>query len=241
MTSPNGRLVEIFSSVQGEGLWVGRPQVFVRFHGCRLHCDYCDTPATHKNLHSCRIEEVPFSGKFSEHSLEFSPEDLSTVLSRFPVSSLALTGGEPLEQADFILAWLTRHRSKETLLETSGVEVEALEALRPLVTMVSADIKIPSATREAPQWDVHDRFLTVSEKGPSYAKVVYDEKMTDEEVGQVSELMDRHSLVPFVFQPVMPLRHRDLPRCLALFSTFMQRFPYQVRLIPQTHKFLSVL
>ena len=32
------RLVEIFSSFQGEGIYVGQPTVFVRFGGCDLRC-----------------------------------------------------------------------------------------------------------------------------------------------------------------------------------------------------------
>ena len=36
-------IVEIFSSIQGEGLLVGRRQIFVRFAGCNLDCNYCDT------------------------------------------------------------------------------------------------------------------------------------------------------------------------------------------------------
>ncbi len=37
-------VVEIFESLQGEGYWVGRPAVFLRFGGCNLRCAWCDTP-----------------------------------------------------------------------------------------------------------------------------------------------------------------------------------------------------
>ena len=37
-------LSEVFSSIQGEGLYVGDRHLFVRFAGCNLNCQYCDTP-----------------------------------------------------------------------------------------------------------------------------------------------------------------------------------------------------
>ncbi len=38
------RISEIFHSIQGEGLLLGVPSVFVRTSGCNLRCRWCDTP-----------------------------------------------------------------------------------------------------------------------------------------------------------------------------------------------------
>ncbi|MBX3096589.1 MAG: 7-carboxy-7-deazaguanine synthase QueE [Fimbriimonadaceae bacterium] len=40
----NLRIAELFASVQGEGIWMGVPSVFVRLSGCNLRCIWCDTP-----------------------------------------------------------------------------------------------------------------------------------------------------------------------------------------------------
>jgi pyruvate-formate lyase-activating enzyme len=59
--------------------------------------------------------------------------------------ALALTGGEPLAQADFIAAWLPARRVRTpVLLETAATLSSQLERVLPWIDIVSADIKLPS-------------------------------------------------------------------------------------------------
>ena len=37
------KVVEKFTSINGEGTRAGELAVFVRFKGCNLRCSYCDT------------------------------------------------------------------------------------------------------------------------------------------------------------------------------------------------------
>jgi 7-carboxy-7-deazaguanine synthase len=39
-------VAETFTSLQGEGLLVGTPSLFIRTSGCNLRCRWCDTPYT---------------------------------------------------------------------------------------------------------------------------------------------------------------------------------------------------
>lgn len=79
---------EIFTSIQGEGLWAGTPMVFLRFSGCNLRCDFCDT--THEDGRMMNIDEVLIS-VLEESYLHLRGPDRTTIL---------LTGGEPLIQVD---------------------------------------------------------------------------------------------------------------------------------------------
>ena len=46
----NYKIVERFISINGEGRKAGQLAIFLRFAGCNLECDYCDTKwANEKN------------------------------------------------------------------------------------------------------------------------------------------------------------------------------------------------
>ena len=98
------KINEIFDSIQGEGLYIGCRQVFVRFCGCNLLCDYCDTD---------------FQG-----GEVYSAQELAKKVSDFPlkaVHSVSLTGGEPLLQYEFLKEFLPLVDAK-IYLETSLIQ-----------------------------------------------------------------------------------------------------------------------
>lgn len=76
------KVVEIFTSIDGEGIRTGLPVTFVRLFGCNLNCSYCDTPYSHSE------EE----DKVKTMSVD---EIVECVLCR-EVRRVTITGGEPL-------------------------------------------------------------------------------------------------------------------------------------------------
>ena len=123
-------MVEIFSSIQGEGKLVGLRQAFLRFHGCSLNCDYCDSRATHTASapEFCQIEQTPGRQDFEKVTNPVPLEYVKSVLSRW-VSllpnahhSISLTGGEPLLHCELLLEYLPELRMILPLyLETNGI------------------------------------------------------------------------------------------------------------------------
>lgn len=75
------RIAEIFFSVQGEGVLIGVPSVFVRTSGCNLRCSWCDTPYT----------------SWQPEGVEMSVDEILAEVAKYPSARhVVLTGGEPM-------------------------------------------------------------------------------------------------------------------------------------------------
>lgn len=102
-------IVDLFVSIQGEGINVGIPSIFIRVSGCNLRCVFknsiCDTPYSSHN---------PEKGKFSL-------SDIQKLIKENPkVTHIVLTGGEPCLYPGLI-TWLTENYSDHVLtVETNG-------------------------------------------------------------------------------------------------------------------------
>lgn len=79
------RVNEIFYSLQGEGFHTGRAAVFVRFSGCNLHCDFCDT-------------DFAAAEELTLEQIVKRADALCRQATERPM--VVLTGGEPTLQAD---------------------------------------------------------------------------------------------------------------------------------------------
>ena len=76
------KVVEIFRSIDGEGIRTGLPVTFIRLFGCNLRCNYCDT-------------------NYSYGDNPYTTMDTYTILNevgKLGVKRITLTGGEPLIQ-----------------------------------------------------------------------------------------------------------------------------------------------
>ena len=136
---------EIFSSIQGEGIYIGEPQVFVRFTGCNLNCKYCDT-------------DFSDFGAKNYTSIQFLEE-----ISKYIPQTVSLTGGEPLLNVPFLLEVLPQLKKtgKKIYLETNGTLFKELEKIIDYVDIVAMDIKIESATKQKARYDANRIFLNL--------------------------------------------------------------------------------
>lgn len=122
---------EIFFSIQGEGILMGEPTVFVRTTGCNLRCSWCDSKYAYEDGKEMTVDEI-----------------LKEVRS-YPVDNVCLTGGEPLIQGNIgLLIRRLLNRGYNVCVETNG-SISIRNLARTHRLMLSMDIKCPSSGEQA--------------------------------------------------------------------------------------------
>lgn len=227
----NANILEIFHSIQGEGKYVGVPQVFVRFFECNMHCSWCDTP------HSIG------DGKreFKEYSAQQLIDEIKSLWQNS--HSVSLTGGEPLVQKEFLLEfipYLKTHRMP-VYLETNGIFFQALDSILSGIDMIAMDIKLPSSTKCQPFWKEHEAFLKVAKRKDVFVKVVVTSDTRQDEIKQCVDLVARVAPETVVYlQPNhFEVRNGALRQCLS-FQSYCAKYLKDVRVLPQVHKFIKM-
>lgn len=242
------QLIEVFSSIQGEGLLVGCRQIFVRMALCNLSCAYCDTP--YEPVANCRIEDASGSGNFRSFPNPVSLETLYNILYRWEREapgvhhSISLTGGEPLVQAEVLREWLPVLAEILPLhLETNGTMSEALESVLPQLASIAMDIKLCSQTGEKTPWQAHANFLALAREKECQVKIVVGEETPRRELEAAARTVSEVAPeVPLVLQPVTRDGRILIPaRQLLDLQTFAARIHANTRIVPQTHRFIGLL
>ena len=216
------KIKEIFTSIQGEGPFIGYKQLFIRFCGCNLDCQYCDTNWTVDNSKEYSIEEI-----------------LDIINDNKDCHSISLTGGEPLLHSGFLKEFLPQCPIP-VYLETNATLAGELEKIINYIDYVSTDIKLPSCTGRNALFNEHDDFLQTAVPKVTFAKIVFDNNITDNEIDNCCKLGAKYN-IELILQPKMNGNTLELePEFLEkTLDKFIEKYK-KVRLIPQVHKFVNV-
>ncbi len=241
-------LIEIFSSIQGEGPLIGYRQLFIRFARCNLSCHYCDTP--YKTVPQCRVENAPGSETFTDWQNPVTKRQIEYLVKDWVSSlpglhhSISLTGGEPLLHQAVLSDWLPQLRQYLPIyLETNGTLPDQLDALLPLIDYISMDIKLPSISGQGELWEQHREFLQIAKQKSVFVKVVIDPQTSLDELLQATQLVVATAPdIDFILQPYTGPAGIDIStRTLLDMQQAVATLHPRTRVIPQTHNFLGVL
>src|SRR5574344_2620500 len=142
--SKTAKIAEIFDSVQGEGLYIGVRQLFIRFCGCNLLCDYCDTAFD----------------KGKEYTVDELVKEIQSYDTQ-SIHSVSLTGGEPLLHYEFLQLLLPELKKQniKIYLETNGTLPKPLESVIDNIDIIAMDFKLDSSAKIGNLYSKHDEFL----------------------------------------------------------------------------------
>jgi 7-carboxy-7-deazaguanine synthase len=248
-----GFLGEIFSSIQGEGPLVGRRQIFVRMAGCDLRCCYCDSSGFRKTAETYRVENPPGSGCFAEFS---NPSSVAAVMAHISklqspgLHSVAITGGEPLQQHEFVAALAKECQSAglKVYLETNGYSARHFGEVVDCIDFASIDLKLPSH-KACPdgQWpDLLENELScikmsLEKKVSTIVKIVILLSTKASEVKDACIRLKDADLF-LVLQPASGAQKPSSMDLICLHEeASMYLNPENVAVIPQAHKLMGVL
>ncbi len=241
-------LMEIFSSVQGEGPRAGERHLFVRTAHCDLDCVWCDTPLCHRTPTRARVS-LPQFAAVEEVATPVPVETISAwigaALRFLPHRAVSFTGGEPLLHPWLIraAAGTVRGHGSRVLLETDGTMPERMKLVRPAVDIVSMDWKLSSATGRPPLDAEHEAFLGEAAGLERIVKLVLTRECTLEDVRHVARRVA--AVAPdaeLILQPVTPLRGIEAPPAAELlhFQSEALGIHAKVRVLPQLHRVLAL-
>lgn len=170
-------ITEIFSSIQGEGRYIGIPMLFVRTNRCNLRCRWCDSTYTFQGGREMPLDDLAKTMKDCRHDW------------------ICFTGGEPLLQREAIqFVDLAHELGRKVLLETGG-SISIREMVKREHVFIDMDIKTPSSGEEKSLLMENLSYL----RDQDYIKFVISDQ---DDLDYSIQFLDQHSpAVEALFQP----------------------------------------
>ena len=233
----------------GEGKYIGRRYIFIRFRGCPLQCIYCDENI--KDNIPSRVERIPGSGVFQEYShIEGDLIEIVNNLKTPDLFAVSFTGGEPLLHYKKLREYSEELRDLgyKIHLESNGIYPERLF----FFDYGSIDIKLPEHFRDLDERE-YRRIYSLELKSIKklysmgadvYAKVVVMGDSDPEVVEKVAKDISDIGDITLCIQPVTPIKDiKPVPqeKLLEMMELCGRHLGDNVMCTPQIHKYLGLL
>lgn len=163
------RVSEIFFSIQGESTMAGFPCLFLRFFGCNLHCNWCDTKYAVQNW-----VKNPKEGRDYK---SMSTRRILNTIRAMNVNYICLTGGEPLIQEGIneLVERLGKEKRQVEIRTNGTKDTLLLKRLNPNLRIVM-DVKCPGSGMEQVEKQTVIRNFEALEPKDEAVFVIQDKK-----------------------------------------------------------------
>ncbi len=230
------KVSEIFTSIEGEGIFVGKKTLFIRLSGCHLKCRWCDTKYA-----------LPLDSG-TDYQIDEIKDLIIKELRPFTYK-VNFTGGEPLLQTEAVIEladFIKKQTNLKTYIESSCFDSELFSKVLPYIDICKIEFKTDdSKVVEDEEYDnlilneIKCLELAVGSNKATYIKIVVTNSTNLESfknlVYNISKKIKPSDILGFIIQPSFGIDQPTVNRLLDTYDIVQPMFP-EVRIIPQLHK-----
>lgn len=230
------RVSEIFTSIEGEGIFVGKKTLFIRLSGCHLKCRWCDTKYA-----------LPLDSG-TDYQIDEIKDLIIKELQPFTYK-VNFTGGEPLLQTEAVIEladFIKKHTNLKTYMESSCFDSELFSKVLPYIDICKVEFKTDdSKVVEDEEYDnlisneIKCLELAVESNKATYIKIVVTNSTNLESfknlVYNISKKIKPSDILGFIIQPSFGIDQPTVNKLLDTYDIVQPMFP-EVRIISQLHK-----
>ena len=230
------RVSEIFTSIEGEGIFVGKKTMFIRLSGCHLKCRWCDTKYA-----------LPLDSG-TDYQIDEIKDLIIKELRPFTYK-VNFTGGEPLLQTEAVIEladFIKKQTNLKTYMESSCFDSELFSKVLPYIDICKIEFKTDdSNVVEDEEYDnlllneIRCLELAVESNKATYIKIVVTNSTNLESfknlVYKISKRIKPSDILGFIIQPSFGIDQPTVNKLLDTYDIVEPMFP-EVRIIPQLHK-----
>lgn len=230
------RVSEIFTSIEGEGIFVGKKTLFIRLSGCHLKCRWCDTKYA-----------LPLDSG-TDYQIDEIKDLIIKELRPFTYK-VNFTGGEPLLQTEAVIEladFIKKQTNLKTYIESSCFDSELFSKVLPYIDICKIEFKTDdSKVVEDKEYDnlilneIKCLELAVGSNKATYIKIVVTNSTNLESfknlVYNISKKIKPSDILGFIIQPSFGIDQPTVNMLLDTYDVVQPMFP-EVRIIPQLHK-----
>jgi organic radical activating enzyme len=256
-------VLEVFASIQGEGSFVGEPQVFLRLRGCPLRCRWCDTPGSWRLAAEQTARVDPAHGIARREPAWASPFQAACWICECEPGAprtVSVTGGEPLLWPEFVLGLRPMLGARRIHLETGGAHPRTLGRVIDRVDHVSLDLKPDldldppeevagagtdeASPRTPAEWRAARRasLALVADRDACAKIVVSGERVAADFAPLLDEVEDCAPRVRVILTPATAMGASSAPpmQLVLAVAELARDRDLDVRVVPQVHRLLRL-